>query len=1526
MNFRRLGVYELSSLVIFVVLLWASLGIAETLERTSGLGTEPAGEQPDTSTVLYFPFYQTDSTGFTGIAVSNYSAIPTDLTFEARDPDGSSSFLPANPSQQQLTPHRQVAKLARELFGADPSDTLEGWIELNSNSPLIASFYQFGDFSSTQLDGAVAFTEQGRRLVFTRVFEGATAFRGRPAVTILSIANPNDDPIDLTLSLRETDQMMASSAGSGPLGSTQNRTVPGKGRILESISDIFGDVEVSAGYVEVDVTEGEGVVGFELVSLVNDNTIFGLNAEFQPESNGSQPLGSGEEDVELFSAQLASQASDLFTSINLINLSDSTRAVTLTPVGDDGNNLADPVEITMQPGEIFQNDAAEIFSSSSSSSTDAVGGTLQGEDRFEGVGSLRVKASGAGVVGDVVFGSPTGEYAAALRLQAELFVRAVYSQVAVLPGQFFTGLAFFNPTSGDAAIKVGVFSDQGAMTGEREFQLAPGRRLSRTLTELVPSITEQVGGYILVNSTQPLVGQELFGTNSLSLMSAVPPRFLQPTADFDGDGLTAEEEAVLGTNEGNADGSCSFTTCPDTDTDGFRDGEEVEAGSDPLDPNSIPDDFDGDGLSNDQETRGYTLSVDSTGRGTFVDIEVSSDPNDPDSDDDKLTDWDEFNISNPRDPDTDNDRLNDFLEVKVYGSNPRNADTDGDAMTINGFKDRLLDKAELDDGTSPTLADTDGDGKADGDDIQPSLADTPRVAVDLVGDIGISLDVTYSDAESFSTEGGTVLAQGLASSFSTSDSTTLETSVDVGASVTAGIQASPAFPSGSVAVSASPTLSTSKGFAEQNTSSFTEESTQNVEEQSQLLQSMSRDRTELTSEGTVSLGVRIRNAGALDFRLRDYAFSLLQIDRDQPTSFRTLATLTPPQSFAQVVLGPSIPETGVIQLTAPQGVAADVAKRLLANPSNVVVQLGNFDLLEIGSDRNFAAADDAIFQRTALVTIDFGDGRVLRARVATEVRRVLDEGPNLGDPAGVTMQEVMDDILGIYFETVPRSGSNSADSPNGVRLLTIVDDVEVDLSPNPALNAWMVFGNVASLECYSTRKNGTCSQIIGFEDIVLKRGESIFMAFIRDIDRDGLFAREESILGTDDLNPDSDGDSSGDFEEAKASWNVEVVGRAAYSVVSSPRLADVDGDGWNDSRERLEGTDPALADTDGDTFPDSTDGAPLHPDVSVNELPQISDFNVTKTNLKVRLTATVSDSDGTLKDVRISWGDDEETVLAPDVSEVDSTHTYEEAGEYTLRLTATDDLGGKSEQSQAVELTITPIPEPIAEWLFEVVESFSPGFGGNTTPDTSGNDNDGSIHRWSGIDCSGRGVCWAADRFGTSMKAFQFSGDDGLNEFGRIGILGLDLNLNFTIASWVSKVDTQGNQRWLVGQEDWVNLSMEGNNRLTLNLPGSSPSQVQDSATIDKDLWTFVAATVSLSGNTSTVALYRDGNEVASQTIAGTISNPEPNNTLVLIGSDGPNDNDTNLYLEGRLDDVQIFDRGLSASEVNALYEATRPQ
>lgn len=50
-----------------------------------------------------------------------------------------------------------------------------------------------------------------------------------------------------------------------------------------------------------------------------------------------------------------------------------------------------------------------------------------------------------------------------------------------------------------------------------------------------------------------------------------------PVGDSDGDGLSDEEEADLGTDPNN----------PDTDGDGVTDGAEVDCGSDPLDPDSV---------------------------------------------------------------------------------------------------------------------------------------------------------------------------------------------------------------------------------------------------------------------------------------------------------------------------------------------------------------------------------------------------------------------------------------------------------------------------------------------------------------------------------------------------------------------------------------------------------------------------------------------------------------------------------------------------------------------------------------------------------------------------------------------------------------------------------------------------------------------------------------------------------------------------------------------------------------------------
>jgi hypothetical protein len=120
-----------------------------------------------------------------------------------------------------------------------------------------------------------------------------------------------------------------------------------------------------------------------------------------------------------------------------------------------------------------------------------------------------------------------------------------------------------------------------------------------------------------------------------------------------------------------------------------------------------------------------------------------------------------------------------------------------------------------------------------------------------------------------------------------------------------------------------------------------------------------------------------------------------------------------------------------------------------------------------------------------------------------------------------------------------------------------------------------------------------------FGKITLMPGTDIFLAFVQDLDNDGLFAREEYLRGstdsrTDNLDnsafgvlfdetdpatqgsgpdgiPDSrdtDRDGLSDFAEARIGWRVGVDDGSLRSVYSSPRLRDSDGDGLLDPEEQ----------------------------------------------------------------------------------------------------------------------------------------------------------------------------------------------------------------------------------------------------------------------------------------------------------------------------------------------------------------------
>ena len=123
-----------------------------------------------------------------------------------------------------------------------------------------------------------------------------------------------------------------------------------------------------------------------------------------------------------------------------------------------------------------------------------------------------------------------------------------------------------------------------------------------------------------------------------------------PAIDLDGDGLTDDEEAGLGTDHND----------PDSDDDTLSDGDEVNTyGTDPL---SI--DTDGDELPDAGEVVTY-----------------GSDPLDTDTDDDGLLDIEPVNWgTGPTNPDTDDDGLLDGQEVNDFGSDPHATDSDGDSL------------------------------------------------------------------------------------------------------------------------------------------------------------------------------------------------------------------------------------------------------------------------------------------------------------------------------------------------------------------------------------------------------------------------------------------------------------------------------------------------------------------------------------------------------------------------------------------------------------------------------------------------------------------------------------------------------------------------------------------------------------------------------------------------------------------------------------------------------------------------------
>ncbi len=220
-----------------------------------------------------------------------------------------------------------------------------------------------------------------------------------------------------------------------------------------------------------------------------------------------------------------------------------------------------------------------------------------------------------------------------------------------------------------------------------------------------------------------------------------------------------------------------------------------------------------------------------------------------------------------------------------------------------------------------------------------------------------------------------------------------------------------------------------------------------------------------------------------------------------------------------------------------------------------------------------------------------------------------------------------------------------------------------------------------------------------------------------------------------------------------------------------------------------------------------------------------------------------------------------------------------------------------------VNNTVTPTPAPapavvqsntpIAHWNFDSTS-------GNIALDSSTNSNNGTLVN---------GPVWSAGRIGGGLFF------DGINDYVNIGNpQSLIPSNQITMSAWVN-LSNNVETRMIISKDDDVNPSTY------LRTQGSAArcqvggTRVGDFGNIPTNTWVHLACTY----NGSNVILYVNGVQVGSVSKTGSIFN-NPSNWNI-----GSRLNGGAMLMMGIIDDVRMYNRALSVSEIQGLLVTPTP-
>jgi hypothetical protein len=418
-----------------------------------------------------------------GMALTNTGMTPASLTFTALDSEGSLIAGPGiiNPKTSTLGPRAQVGLLDAALFGdAFVASPDRGWIKLETSSPDVRGFFLDFNTSLSFMDGGNFGSSPTTDFAFTEIQPVGT--------TRINIVNGNPEEVSVTVSLMRSD---------GVLRSSQSRVISPNGAL---VTDLYGDLFYGlqpdpTEYVRIHATGG--VVPFELMQK-STGDISSLAAQDTAEGGTT-----------LYSPQYV-VGGPWHTNLSVINLDARAGVVTLRLFGGDGVQIGPSREM---PIEAF----GKLRISDSWFFTSPAPGAIV-------AGYIEIMSDGVRLAGSTVFGDGTGKtFDTALPLISNLKNSVLFSHIAS-NDQYFTGIAILNPNVVDARATIEIYAADGQLIDSRQELIPAKQRSSRLLTEYFPSLVgkNQASGYIRIISDIPVASFALFGTNDLSVLSAIP--------------------------------------------------------------------------------------------------------------------------------------------------------------------------------------------------------------------------------------------------------------------------------------------------------------------------------------------------------------------------------------------------------------------------------------------------------------------------------------------------------------------------------------------------------------------------------------------------------------------------------------------------------------------------------------------------------------------------------------------------------------------------------------------------------------------------------------------------------------------------------------------------------------------------------------------------------------------------------------------------------------------------------------------